>query len=263
VSHTASLLRQGLGARIGGDEFALLVVGAPRTLLTTLTDRLSRAAAEAPYEIGLSCGVGSTEQMEPGSVTCQALFRLADQAQYVRKRGLAGRRGATHRDVRRADRRALRRVGEHGPEADLDFVRAVLAMLHDARDNVGPDVRLAAVAAATAERLEAHDWLLSSRTERALWPLLNDAGPVPDESTAAFFLTEEDDAWLTEAERYGAVLDSEAHLVRLRDASSVLVAADGPWVVELHFAPDSAAKAEDLATTAPLLRSLVAVAAHR
>lgn len=262
VSNTASLLRQGLGARIGGDEFALLVVGAPRTLLTTLTERLSRAAAEAPYEIGLSCGVGTTEQMEPGGVTPQGLFRLADQAQYVRKRGLKGRDGVNHRDMRSADRRALRRAGKHGPETDLGFVRAVLSMLHDARANVRPDVRLAAVAAATAERLEAHDWLLSSRTERALWPLLNDAGAVPDESSAAFFLTEEDDAWLANAERFGAVLDGEQHLVRLRNASSVLVAADGPWVVELHFARGSMAKPEDLATTAPLLRALTAVAAH-
>lgn len=263
VSNTASLLRQGLGARIGGDEFALLIVGAPRTLLTTLTERLSRAAAKAPYEIGLSCGVGTTEQMEPGSVTPQGLFRLADQAQYVRKRRLKGRDGATHRDVRSAERRALRRAGEHGPETELEFVRAALAMLHDARDNLDPAVRLAAVATAAAEFLEASDWLLSRRTQRALWPLLNDAGPVPDdESTAAFFLTEEDDAWLAEAERYGAVLDSEQHLVRLRNASSVLVAADGPWVVELHFAPDSAAKPTDLETAAPLLRALIAVAAH-
>jgi diguanylate cyclase (GGDEF)-like protein len=264
VSDTASLLPQGLGARIGGDEFALLVVGTPRTLLTTWTERLSRAAAEAaPHEIGLSCGIGTTEQMEAGSVTPHALFRLADQAQYVRKRGIKGRDHTTHRDMRGVNRRALRRASGHGLGADLGFVRDVLAMLHDASSNAGPDVRLAAVTAVAAEVLEANDWLLSSRTQRVLWPLLDDHGAIADDdSRGTIILTEEDDAWLAEAERHGTVLGSGQHLVRLRDASSVLLAAHGPWVVELHFAPDSAAKPADLETTAPLLRALIAVAAN-
>jgi diguanylate cyclase (GGDEF)-like protein len=74
-----------LVARVGGDEFIVLVPSHSVTAVVSAADAFCAAAAKLPNGAGVSCGVATTTGEEPG-VTAKLLFRAADQAQYEGKR---------------------------------------------------------------------------------------------------------------------------------------------------------------------------------
>jgi diguanylate cyclase (GGDEF)-like protein len=74
-----------LVARVGGDEFIVLVPTHSVAAVITAADAFCEAAANLPAGAGVSCGVASTSGDEP-KVTARHLFRSADQAQYEGKR---------------------------------------------------------------------------------------------------------------------------------------------------------------------------------
>lgn len=88
----AQQLRSGdVAARIGGDEFALILSGAAPGAVDTLIGRLDERLAEAdlPCSVGLSWGRAAC----PSQTTDPAeLYRLADERLYEDKREVAGAR---------------------------------------------------------------------------------------------------------------------------------------------------------------------------
>ena len=75
-------------ARIGGDEFAVLLPGAGEAEVAEVADRISGAVAAnsdgAPVTLSLGVAVG-----EPSSVTLDGVMRVADEALYAAKRARA------------------------------------------------------------------------------------------------------------------------------------------------------------------------------
>jgi diguanylate cyclase (GGDEF)-like protein len=86
VSRASGLAQGSLAARIGGDEFCIVTVGAPAELALRVAEELCRIVENQPMSTGISCGVASTDGA-PGSFDSPVrLFRLADAAQYRAKR---------------------------------------------------------------------------------------------------------------------------------------------------------------------------------
>jgi diguanylate cyclase (GGDEF)-like protein len=75
-------------ARVGGDEFCLVLPGVSLARATETVERLSEASRALPFGAGVSCGVASAEACSASGrkVTAKQLFRLADAAQYRAKR---------------------------------------------------------------------------------------------------------------------------------------------------------------------------------
>jgi diguanylate cyclase (GGDEF)-like protein len=76
-------LHVSLIARIGGDEFAVLVPGQSVDRVMDAALRACAAASQLPYAAGLSCGVASTTGLRGASAG--ELFQAADRAQYLGK----------------------------------------------------------------------------------------------------------------------------------------------------------------------------------
>jgi diguanylate cyclase (GGDEF)-like protein len=74
-----------LVARVGGDEFFVLVPSHPVEAVMSAANSFCAAAGNLPDGAGVSCGVASTTS-EESWVTAKALFRAADEAQYTAKR---------------------------------------------------------------------------------------------------------------------------------------------------------------------------------
>src|SRR4029450_13072332 len=77
-----------LVARMGGDEFAVVVPGHPPERVETAARAACDAADGLPQLVGISCGVATSGE---GTRGVEELFRGADAAQYLAKR--AGRSG--------------------------------------------------------------------------------------------------------------------------------------------------------------------------
>jgi diguanylate cyclase (GGDEF)-like protein len=82
-----SALRGALVARVGGDEFTVLVSGVDPSTVVAISDELCRRTWRFGSGAGVSAGAASAtiapgDGLEPGQ-----LFAAADQAQYVAKRG--------------------------------------------------------------------------------------------------------------------------------------------------------------------------------
>ncbi|MGH3144125.1 MAG: sensor domain-containing diguanylate cyclase, partial [Gaiellales bacterium] len=86
VSRASGLVADSLAARIGGDEFCIVITGVGLQQAVTVAEELCRVVDRQPMSTGVSCGVASTESM-PGRLDSPVrLFRLADAAQYRAKR---------------------------------------------------------------------------------------------------------------------------------------------------------------------------------
>ena len=148
VSRASGLAPDSLAARIGGDEFCIVVSGAPGDVAVAVAEELCRIVDSQPMSTGVSCGVASTDLL-PGRVDAPArLFRLADAAQYRAKRGgsrrpiVAGQASPEGPDGPPVDRRARRgRLAIDGSAV----LESGLEML-DVLGSSGPQARVEAVA---------------------------------------------------------------------------------------------------------------------
>jgi diguanylate cyclase (GGDEF)-like protein len=148
VSRASGLAPDSLAARIGGDEFCIVVSGAPGAVAVAVANELCKVVDSQPMSTGVSCGVASTDLL-PGRIDVPArLFRLADAAQYRAKRAgsrtpvVAGQASPEPLDGPPADRRARRgRLAVDGSAV----LESGLEML-DVLGSSGPQARVEAVA---------------------------------------------------------------------------------------------------------------------
>jgi diguanylate cyclase (GGDEF)-like protein len=77
-------LHGSLVARVGGDEFTVLVPFHNPSAVMMAAERACLAARELPNGAGLSCGVATTT--DRGAEAARHLFKAADVAQYEAKR---------------------------------------------------------------------------------------------------------------------------------------------------------------------------------
>jgi len=86
VSRASGLAAGSLAARIGGDEFCIVIRGVSSDVAMRVADELCRLVENQPMSTGVSCGVASTDGLAIPFDTPVRLFRLADAAQYRAKR---------------------------------------------------------------------------------------------------------------------------------------------------------------------------------
>jgi diguanylate cyclase (GGDEF)-like protein len=163
VSRASGLAQHGLAARIGGDEFCIVVTGEPLAAAVRVADELCRLVEGQPMSTGVSCGVASTEVLASPVDNQVRLFRLADAAQYRAKRAgahkpvVAGRSVPDDPGETPADRRVRRgRLSTDVPAA----LESGLAAL-DALPAQSAQARLEAVADHVRDLLDAAGWFLS------------------------------------------------------------------------------------------------------
>ncbi len=73
-------------ARVGGDEFTVLLSGSPLGHVVAIADELSRRSWERDPETSLSCGAAGAVITSDSDLRPADLFAAADHAQYVAKR---------------------------------------------------------------------------------------------------------------------------------------------------------------------------------
>jgi len=163
VSRASGLAKNGLAARIGGDEFCVVVVDEPLAAVVRVAEELCRLVEGQPMSTGVSCGVASTEVLASPVDNQVRLFRLADAAQYRAKRAgahqpvVAGRSVPDHPGDTPVDRRVRRgRLSTDVPAA-LESGLAVL----DALPAESAVQRLEEVADHVRDLLDAAGWFLS------------------------------------------------------------------------------------------------------
>ena len=86
LSAVAGTVNGALAARIGGDEFSVLVVGQPWSTVTQLAEDLAGRAAKLEGITGAAVGYAATDGPAGAVASRDTLFRLADAAQYEAKR---------------------------------------------------------------------------------------------------------------------------------------------------------------------------------
>ncbi|RMI08667.1 sensor domain-containing diguanylate cyclase [Cellulomonas triticagri] len=146
LRRVSSSLPGSTAARIGGDEFCVVVQGVPRTTVVEVMDTTVGDSA-LPHGASLSYGVASSARGSLGAApTPRSLFRRADAAQYHAKRSHAAARARQYR----AD----------DPGAVLGrTVSATVTAL--AASGAAPLSRLCALGAAASEAMGGSGWVVA------------------------------------------------------------------------------------------------------
>ena len=77
-----------LVARVGGDEFCVVVVGHPSGTVLAVASAMVEATYRLEIGAGVACGVATADRSRSGRHTSTSeLFQAADRAQYAAKRG--------------------------------------------------------------------------------------------------------------------------------------------------------------------------------
>ena len=165
VSRASGLARGSLAARIGGDEFCVVVSGEPLSSAIAVAEELCRLVEAHPMSTGISCGVASTEVLTAPVDSAVRLFRLADAAQYRAKRSgsrhpvVAGRSMPDEPVEPTAEDRRVRR-GRLSTDVQA-ALESGLALL-DTLAGSSAQARLEAVAEHVRDLLDAAAWWVSS-----------------------------------------------------------------------------------------------------
>ena len=163
VSRASGLVPGSMAARIGGDEFCVVVSGAPAADAVRVAEELCRLVDRLPMSTGVSCGVASSDAAAGVIDSPVRLLRLADAAQYRAKRArsrtpvVAGQASADDPEPHSADRRTRRGASSARVPQVLDTGMSVLDDLRGA----GAQARIEAVAALVAEVADAAGWWVS------------------------------------------------------------------------------------------------------
>jgi diguanylate cyclase (GGDEF)-like protein len=163
VSRASGLVPGSMAARIGGDEFCVVVSGAPAAAAVGVAEELCRLVDRLPMSTGVSCGVASSEAVAGAIDSPVRLLRLADAAQYRAKRArsrtpvVAGQSSADDPEPHGPDRRTRRGASSARVPQVLD---AGLSVLDDMR-GAGAQARVEAVTALVAEVADAAGWWVS------------------------------------------------------------------------------------------------------
>jgi diguanylate cyclase (GGDEF)-like protein len=86
LSAAVAALPTGVLARVGGDEFTVMVTDGDVELIEDTINQVCDEVAEGSFEIGLSAGLASVVLTPDSTLTATELFAAADRAQYVAKR---------------------------------------------------------------------------------------------------------------------------------------------------------------------------------
>lgn len=86
VQAAFSSLPESVVARVGGDEFTVLLAGCPLAKVVEVSDRLCAQSWELDPATALSCGAAGAVLTEGHDLAPAELFAAADRAQYVAKR---------------------------------------------------------------------------------------------------------------------------------------------------------------------------------
>ena len=163
VSRASGLVPGSMAARIGGDEFCVVVTGAAGSEAVRVAQELCRLVDRLPMSTGVSCGVASSDAAQGSVDSPVRLLRLADAAQYRAKRarsrtpGVAGPAAAEDNDPHSQERRSRRGASSARVPHVLD---AGLALL-DERAGAPTRVRVEAVASLVSELADAAGWWVS------------------------------------------------------------------------------------------------------
>ena len=169
VSRASGQVPGSLAARIGGDEFCIVVTGAGAAAAEGIAEELCRLVDRQPMSTGVSCGVASTDASGGLVDTPVRLLRLADAAQYRAKRGglrrpvVAGQAVAAASEAVSDDNSTRRRRRGRSPALVPDTLESGLAVL-DRLGRRSAEERLQAVAEHVSERVDAAAWWLSVGT---------------------------------------------------------------------------------------------------
>lgn len=93
----SSAVKHCLAARVGGDEFCVILDGHGLSTAVAVARHICTLTAHLGGEAQVSCGVAATDGVRPAE-TASALVRLADEAQYRAKRNRATRPVVAGRD---------------------------------------------------------------------------------------------------------------------------------------------------------------------
>ncbi|MDQ1618425.1 MAG: hypothetical protein QOE19_994 [Actinomycetota bacterium] len=236
VSRASGLAHGSLAARIGGDEFCIVMVGAPAATALRVAEELCRIVENQPMSTGISCGVASTDGVAGAIASPVRLFRLADAAQYRAKRAgsrtpvVAGSAAPEGPDAP-TDRRARRGHLTVDAEAILESGYELLDRLAGCE----AQTRLEAVGDHVLLILDGAAWWVSQVTDRG-------NALVSISSSVQRFAEDLDEVGIAQSQ-IGAAFDLDdfpASRTAIRDATAFLV--------ELGTAGNDPAEEESLAT---------------